>query len=149
MKILAIDASTSNVGWCIADSDGYVLSGQWRPMVASFAAVLLYREWAISMVGATAPDVVFYERPSGVHGNMWTNALLGALWYETWCCSNNNLVVVSPAEIKKTGVCKGAYQNPYKSFNVSGLSKAAKKRIDDELDAIGCWLAGLEKMKNE
>ena len=162
MRILALDASTSNVGWCVAEDDAYRASGQYKPQGRGFDAVLDYDFWLDRTIRTYCADSVFYERPSGAHGNNWTNTLLGALWYVTWCRTllSERLVVVSPAEVKATGYSKELLKYPAlcaeRWWSLPGTreypnpqTKAARARFGDELDAIGCWLAGWRRMNEQ
>lgn len=159
MRILAIDASTSNVGWCVAEDDRYLASGQYKPQGRGFEAIKDYAQWLFEH--SADVDAVCYERPSGVHGNGWTNTLLGSLWYVTWDVVQFQceLVIVSPAEIKATGYSKNITHDTAK-LKASWLrltgdeldlfkTDAALKRFGDELDAIGCWLAGWRRLQDE
>lgn len=163
--ILALDASTSCVGYCAIGVNG-INTGQYLPKgETGWQKIFDFARWLNEMlmlvVSLNEPmeAYLFYERPTGNSGNMDTNLKLGALMYQAMCCARSfkfTFVEVTATQVKKTGVYKGQLEQASKvagkTFDVirkkdGSVNKAAMDRQDNEIDAIGVWLAGLEKMK--
>lgn len=148
MRILALDASTTSVGWCVAEDDEYIDSGVFRPggdswwiRLASFQ-YWLHGQFAPTGFGITS---LFYEIATGNKGNMHTNRLLGAAEYivrEIAEFVECPLTTVTASQVRASGCHKDA---------LSVASSIAGRPVEsgDEADAIGCWLAGLAKLKQE
>lgn len=171
-KSLALDASLTNCGWSLWQNNDYLLSGQFQPQgddwidkIQSIARWL----YAVSMKHRLA--YLFYEKPTGKSGNLDTDRKLGALLYAAMLfCRYHHVefVEVYPSQVKATGFYKvfdtktkqvdlmrlntiNLYTgNKFALFSrpTGTLNQAQMKRQDDEIDAIGCGLAGLEKIKN-
>ena len=92
MRILALDASTTAVGWCKAQGDQYLASGVYVPTAPN----VLQRIWQIEnwlsgtwlpagfsfeQDDALRPDLVILERPTGNHGNIGTSVKLGGVFF--------------------------------------------------------------------
>jgi hypothetical protein len=159
MKILALDASTSYVGWCAAENDTYIESGLWVPEKQQD---IWDKIWNIGQVVYRAVlqeeyTHLFYERPTGNNKNMDTNLKLGALMYEVIHRTrilDCRFIEVTASQVKATGVHKDKLENEYKKFapiykKDGTINKAAMERLGHEADAIGVWLAGLKKMERE
>lgn len=166
-KILALDQKVSGTGWCLAEDEKYLKSG-YRPSKGKdgWEKIMDMGCWIQDVIFDECIDVVVLEYPSGNSGNvsrnkgnMDTNVKLGAAMYECIAATRafeKKEVVVKPLEVKKTGVYKGQLDaaSEYKTFEVprkkdGSVNKAALSRINDEIDAIGVWRAGLERMKED
>lgn len=165
MKTLSIDASTSHVGYCLSDDDGYLCSGQYQPQGESGnRRIVDFMTWLCGCIQTEDVSRVFYERASGAHGNKSTDRLLGALEFATWLvCDKNDcaLLELSPKEVKATEVYKCFNGNnvdlmrlsracEYAPFDVikkadGTINASAMERQDDEIDAIGIYLAGVKR----
>lgn len=164
--IIGLDASTSCVGWCLGGNryteDYHVINtGIFVPEGDDVWARIIHYGWwlrdFLQMQTHVAKNpIVVYERPTGNRGNMDTNLKLGALMYETIVRCRDfgvRFIEVTPSQVKATGVYKGQLQEASfitgKEFaNIlkkdGTLNKAQMDRQDNEIDAIGVWLAGLK-----
>jgi hypothetical protein len=159
MKILALDASTSYIGWCVAENDNYVDSGLWIPEKQQDVWDKIWNIGEmISVAILQGPyDFVFYERPTGNNKNMDTNLKLGALMYEVIHRSRMldcGFIEVTATQVRASGVHKNKLENEYKKFTPvykkdGTINKAAMERMGHEADAIGVWLAGLKRMEKK
>ena len=160
--ILAIDASTTSVGWALffEDSEGdgeFASSGTFLPIGDKAEdRIADYGLWLLDLLETNAKiHVVAYEIASGAHGNMRTNRLLGGVEYLTrWVvrdCKNVEFVPVRTAQGRAAGAHK-------KNLGFAGLvrgkpfkwkSKAEKKRCGDEADAIGIGLAAQRLLRRK
>lgn len=155
MRILALDISTTHIGWCIGDGADYVRSGVLAPSGDLWQRLTriadMTHNWFYD--GDTAdderPTVVAFEEPRGNHANMHTNIVLGyavGLWLSPWLAHGWEIVPVHVQQIKATGCHKGTRRNPGPRRVAASI--AGKDEIGpDEADAIGCWLAALSKLR--
>jgi hypothetical protein len=157
MRILALDQKTSGAGWCIAEDDRYINSGYYKTVGKDgWDKITDFGRW-LSLIDKDSADVIILEYPSGNSGNMDTNLKLGAVLYECISVARANgidVVIVKPSEVKATGIYKGQLESAgkYKQFGIlkkkdGTINKAAMGRQDDEIDAIGIWLAGLKRIR--
>ena len=146
MILLALDASTTAVGWALFDGPDYVDSGvyvpkgeDWVDRVMSIGAWLYDSELEY--------DDLAFELATGNKGNMHTNRLLGAVEYEIrQFCRIHEIAVhtVTASQVKATGCHKLA-------ISVAGaiaVHPMNGKHPGDEADAIGVALA-MNKMIRE
>lgn len=169
--ILGLDASTKNVGWCLGSNrytnDYRVVDTGFLRLVGKDAwdRIIYFGTWLdyffSFMAHLSKESILVYERPTGNRGNMDTNLKLGGLMFcAIWISRHKGVefVEVTASQVRKTGVYKGqlekANQVGVKTFEVitkkdGSVNKAAMDRQDNEIDAIGVWLAGLEKLKGE
>jgi hypothetical protein len=145
MKILALDASSTNVGYCIAVADAYTLSGVFTPRGDADARVQAISRWARDKIQRYEIEVVVYEEPAASRGNARTDRLLSrvcgvieghALAYGARVAS------VHPMRVKATGCHKHA-------LLVASALAGKAVTSPDEADAIGVWLAGWTQIKIE
>jgi hypothetical protein len=156
MKYLAVDASTSCVGWCVGEDDKYLVSGYVVPTGDdAWARADWSSFWLAALLAVHKPDVFCYEYPSGNRNNMDTNLKLGHMMgtclnvvrmhflIEGNIEKSDRVIIIRPTQVKKTGVHKNdfslVYQLTQKKFEWK--TKVEKSRLGDEADAIGVWLA--------
>lgn len=149
MKILALDASTTAVGWCEANDDEYVNSGVFLPSKGEWQERIQdIGRWMHNLQFRWHYDVLFYEIATGSHRNMATDRKLGALEYACWCQARRfsvGVVPVTASQVRATGVHKKALAA---AIAVAG-GELDTRRPGDEADALGVWLAGLKVLKVE
>jgi crossover junction endodeoxyribonuclease RuvC len=111
MKILALDPSTNNVGWCILDTatDEMLLSDEMK-LTGDLARRLdLACTLLTSLIVAHQPDAIYTEKPfCGPNGK--TTLALGKLWGALWATAGrhgHDLQAVTPAEAKRAATGKG------------------------------------------
>lgn len=166
MRILALDQKVSGTGWCLADGDTYIDSGYYNAKGNdAWDKINDIGEWLQGVLFDSGADVVVLEYPSGNKGNMDTSLKLGAALYECILTARTLcrvIVIVRPTEVKKTEYSKDLTKHieewngiatPWKFFVAprkkdGAINKAEVERIGDELDAIGAWLAGKEKLND-
>jgi len=171
MIILALDQKLSGSGWCLAEDDRFISSGYHKNKEKDpWQKIDGLTIWLQAWLNFNHVDCLVIEFPSGNSQNMDTNIKLGAVLYgciftyRYWWATRNNkdpieapLIIVRPTEIKATGVYKGQleeankYSRGWRVFEEicksdGTVNKAAMNRQDDEIDAIGCWLAGLKRI---
>ena len=174
-KYLALDASLTNCGYSIWQDDTYLLSGQFKPQGKDWIdKIQSVAKWLYTLSMRHTFDIVFYEKPTGTSGgkfgNKDTDRKLGALWYAVnlFCRLHNiKYIDVYSSQIKAIGLLKvfddkklkvdlegfekALHYKPFTLYfhNNGDFNIAAMNRQNDEIDAIGCGLAGMEKIKNE
>lgn len=149
-RILALDASTTAVGWCVADGTRYVDSGVFVPSrsLTWHERVTAFSNWLGNLLIADPQiETVVYELATGNRGNMRTNLKLGACEYAARCVvagtsGQREFADVTASEVKATGVNKDALW----AANVLKNGPLDDKRPGDEADAIGVWQAHLRKV---
>jgi len=147
--ILALDISTTNIGWCIAEDGEYVNSGcfspsgdLWERLVESawvWHQRTLSWQWLV--------DVVAFEEPRGQHHNMDTNIKLGyanGIVLAPFLARGARPMPVHLQKIKNTGACKGDVGQRIAADLVGKESVGP-----DEADAIGCWLVAWAMVRQE
>lgn len=149
MRLLALDASTTAVGWVRAQDDQYLSSGVYTPRGYN----VLKRIWDIenwlcglNRADALDPELVILERPTGNHGNVGTSVKLGGVFYCLMHFYNGRgveVLEVTASQVRASGCHKGALPVA-ESIKGAALDK---RRPGDEADAIGVWLAGLKILK--
>jgi len=143
MKILALDPSSTNVGYCIADGGDFILSGVFSPPGSADARVKAISAWARDKITRYEVTHVILEEPSGDHGNKKTDRLLARVGgvIEAHALANGAQVArVFPMQVKATGCHKHALP--------VAATIAGKPYVgEDEADAIGVWLAGWAQLR--
>lgn len=138
MKILALDPSSTHVGYCLALDGDYQLSGVFTPKGNADARVKAILTWAWDVLRAHLPGVVVLEEPAAnnAHRNAKTDRILarvgGVLEAVALLCEAR-VARVYPSQVKATGCSKDAL------FMAAAI--AGKPVGEDEADAIGVWLA--------
>jgi Holliday junction resolvasome RuvABC endonuclease subunit len=146
--VLALDASTTAVGWCVGQGEEYLNSGTYRPSGGCVEARLhAIGEWVRDTLATYDPDLVAIEEPTGDHGNRRTDRLLARVggMVEGICRSVKPPVettYVHPMHVKQTPWHKGstvaaAHLTGQDPDTVSG----------DEADAIGVWQVALGRLR--
>jgi len=141
--ILALDASSTNVGWCIAQSERYIDSGTFKPRGNRDERLVEIVRWFEEIVQRHHPDVVAIEKPTGHHRNLDTDRLLARV-----CGAIEGAAILldlpvfwaHPMTVKATGFCKN---NP-----PAAALLVRKSRVGpDEADAIGIWQVALGRLQ--
>jgi len=148
MRFLALDASTTAVGWAVFEDGKYCESGVFVPPSN--------QPWWIRVrrIGVWLDEVldrfygpVAYEIATGNKHNMRTNRLLGAVEFEVRCVVaqwlTRQFVTITASQVRATGCHK-------KALDVAAQIKGAAldtKHPGDEADAIGVGLAAWGKIK--
>lgn len=149
MRLLALDPSTTTVGWCVAIDGEYHESGVYKPRGRdAWARIEDYEDWLMSwfqrgFLADTVPDALATELATGNRGNMRTNRLLGAVEYVTRKTAGDYgvpLVTVTASQVRASGCHKGA-------LAVASAIAGRDVTSGDEADAIGVMLAGWGKWK--
>ena len=147
MILLALDASTTAVGWALFDDGDYLESGvyvpkgdDWVERVMSIGAWLYDSDLEYDDLGL--------ELATGNKGNMHTNRLLGAVEYEIrqFCKLHEiDLHTVTASQVKATGCHKDAIPVAV------GIAERPMHYMHpgDEADAIGVALAVIKKVRRE
>ncbi|MBN1923055.1 MAG: hypothetical protein JW892_17545 [Anaerolineae bacterium] len=138
--ILALDQSTTHVGWCVGEGLDYVESGVFIPTGKEDTRLMAIYGFVVRMLNRHKPDVLAIEEPAGDRGNRRVDRLLGELkgFVKAAAYSNGlkpgQIAIVYPTTVKATGVHKNA---------LSMASAICGKQVTspDEADAIGVWLA--------
>jgi hypothetical protein len=147
MTLLALDASTTAVGWSLFDDAEYLESGVFVPKGGDWVERVYNIEGWLYDNGLEYDDMAF-ELATGNRGNMATNRKLGAVEYviRYFCKAHEiELITVTASQVKATGCHKGAQW---------GALATKGRALDtghpgDEADAIGVGLACWKKMKEE
>ena len=143
MKILALDASSTNVGYCVAVGSDFVISGVFSPKGDADARVRAISAWARTKIWRYEIEVVVIEEPTGDHGNRRTDRLLarvcGVIEGHAYAYGAR-VAWVHPQQVKATGCHKDAL---LVAATISGKPRVGA----DEADAIGVWLAGWARLR--
>lgn len=138
--ILALDASSTNIGWCLAQGDRYINSGVYKPRGANAdERIANIVGWVAGMLCTHDPDLVALEEPTGDHRNRRTDRILARVFgnVEGLCTAAG--VAVQPIhamKVKATGYSKDTAQH--------AAWLVGKQNVGpDEADAIGVWMAAL------
>ena len=143
MIILALDASSTHIGYCIGEDADYVVSGVFVSKGKADEWVAQIVTWAIGKIRRYEPDIVVIEEPAAnnSHRNARTDRLLsrvcGAI-EAVAICSGCKFVRVWPSQVKATGCSK---DSPRFAAGVAHKDSVGS----DEAYAIGVWLAWLTK----
>ena len=149
--ILALDASTTKVGWAVGTVRGV---GEYGPVVLAvglfkpkgadvWERIWDYERWLGDILVSRGYGVVAYERATGNHGHMRTNLLLGAVEAITRRCLRPwpgvELVTVVASQTKaKANQAKAAQMAELWPGEVFG---------QDELDAIAIWWQAVKMLE--
>jgi len=136
---LNLDASSTNVGWCLAQGRRYLNSGDYRPRGETDERVTAIAFWVQDMLQAHAPDLVAIEEPTGNHLNPRTDRLLARVGGNVeGVCLTSGVPVrwVHAMKVKATGYHKNAVWDAARLVGKSSIGP-------DEADAIGVWQASL------
>ena len=161
MIILALDASTTAVGWAVFEDGDYRESGVYVPkhddwwLRVRHIGLWLDGKLNGSLYHGAYPGPVVrvaYEIATGNRGNMRTNRLLGAVEYEVRCAVRRYslqvpFLEVTASQVRATQCHKENLPNAV-SIKGAPLHKT-KKLAGDEADAIGVGLAAWGKIKKE
>lgn len=144
--VLALDASTTAVGWCVGQGEEYLASGAFEPDGESAGPrIQAIAKWAWETLCLWDPDLVALEEPTGDHGNRRVDRLLARVGgvIEGICQSAEppvEVVYVHPMHIKQTLFHKNA--------TVAAAHYARKDEVSgDEADAIGAWHVAVGQLR--
>lgn len=146
--VLALDASTTAVGWCVGQGEGYLASGAFDPGGGSAESrIHAIARWARDMLCLWDPDLVAIEEPTGDHGNRRVDRLLARVGgvVEGICQTAEppvEVTYVHPMQIKQTPFHKNA--------TVAAAHFAGKDPDEvggDETDAIGAWHVAVGRLR--
>ena len=150
--MLALDASTTAVGWCLADNDGYVDSGCFRPKSRDvWKRIDQIYDWVEGFVRGEFNYarkhlwLVAIEEPTGSHGNARTDRLLGAVLGVVRAVCHRfgvRFLLINPMQVKATGLDK--------DHTAEAALYVGKAEVDsDQADAIGLWQAAMQVLLEE
>jgi len=147
MIILALDPSSTHIGYCIAEDDEYIASGVFAPKGKADARMKEIVKWAVHKFTAYEPNIIVLEEPAAnnAHRNAKTDRLLARVGGALEAIAIINDVDVGrvwPSQVKATGASK---DKPRFAAGVAGKASVGP----DEADAIGVWLAWITNSKNE
>ena len=137
--ILALDASSRNVGWTLAQGDRYINSDVYRPRGNTKQRIIGIAYWTAQMLQIHSPDLVVIEEPTGSHRNPKTDRLLARVCgnIEGICIISGVPVLwVHAMKVKATGLHKDATRLTARFIGKSSIGP-------DEADSIGTWQAAL------
>ncbi len=141
--ILALDACSTSIGFCLGQGARYIDSGTYRPRGNADERVKAIARWFHAMVLKYNPDQVVIELPTGEHGNRHTDRLLGRVGGNIeGICHLLGIAVawLHAMKVKATGYSK---DKPGDAALLVG-----KRRVGpDEADAIGLWQAWLAEVR--
>ena len=148
MIILALDASTTAVGWVLASGADHLRSGVYRPKGRdAHRRIDAIAAWLETVLSVGAVDAVFYEQATGDRGNMRTNRLLGAVEHEIVSAARRHGIEplwVTASQVKASGIHKETADAIVEAITGGPLDE---RRPGDHKDAIGVWHAGLKKWR--
>lgn len=137
-RILALDQSTTAVGWLVAIDDQYLASGTFRPHSRdAWERLRQAGAWLEQMVADWQPEAIVAEEPAGDHGNRRSDRLLGAalgIVLERARIAGVPCRLVHPRHVRDTGLHKKA-----KKLAAAWIGK--ERVSGDEADAVGVWQA--------
>jgi len=147
VTLLALDASTTAVGWALFDDGDYRESGVYVPDGDDWVErVINIDRWLYNL--CLEFDAVGYEIATGNRGNMATNRKLGAVEFvvRQFCkLQHMELTTVTASQVKATGCHKNA---PWVATTIKrGRFPEADVVGGDEADAIGVGLACWGKVR--
>lgn len=135
--ILSLDASSTAVGWCLAQGRRYIASGCVRPRGSIDSRLDVIVDWMRGMISEHDPDVIAIEEPTGDHGNRRTDRTLARVMgnVEGVCRAMgvHEIKLIHPMSVKATGFSK--------DHLLASRTLAQKQLSGDEADAIGVWQA--------
>lgn len=143
MIILALDPSSTHVGYCLAEDGDYILSGVFIPHGKADARVQAISRWARNFIQKYEVRLVILEEPAGSHNNARTDRLLARVGGVLEAHAYNygaRVTRVYPAQVKATGCHKHA------TAVAAALTNKAHVG-EDEADAVGVWLAGWQQVR--
>lgn len=145
-KVIALDPSSSNVGWATFLDGEYMNSGVFTPSGKTEQRVFKIFQWVNDTVRMwnyrDSDTTVVIEEPAGSHKNAKTDRLLArvggiiesVMWMNGW-----RVARVWPSQVKATGVCKD---------HLDAAAAIAGRGVGpDEADAIGVGLAYFAQVK--
>lgn len=147
MIILAIDPSTTKIGWCLAHDQHHVQSGVLNladgayKKADAWQRLARLRAWTEQTLVQYGADVLVAEEPTGDHLNRRTDRLLGAalgVLLAEACRADVVFDLVHPSQVKATGFSKVDLWAAAALIGVPVAEMGA-----DRADAIGVWQAWL------
>lgn len=143
MKILALDPSSTHIGYCIAAGDEYVASGVFVPKGQADGRLAQIVDWALHKITIYEPEIVVLEEPAAnnAHKNPKTDRLLARVGGAIEAVALLNGVQVErvwPSQVRASGVSKDGL---WAALRITGKKKVGP----DEADAIGVWQAWITK----
>jgi hypothetical protein len=149
-RILALDASTTCVGWCVAQGTEYVDSGVFVPDKNAewWDRVTAFQNWLGNvLLGDQDIELVVYEQATGNRKNMHTNRLLGACEYAARCevrdtSGQRRFETVTASQVKAVGVNK---DNLFSARAYKG-APLDENHAGDEADSFGIVFAYHKKI---
>ena len=147
MRLLALDASTTAVGWSLFQDGEYLDSGVYipKPSLNWRQRLWLISDWLNDLLCEdTQIRAVAYEIASGNRGNMATHRKLGAVEWLTWAVVSERgpqWIEVNVQQVRAQS-CNKTDEGIFNARLYTG--KALDGRYaGDEADAVGVGLAAL------
>jgi len=145
--MLALDASTTAVGWALFKDGNLDNSGVYvpPPNLEWWERVAHFGDWLyMSLVRNPHISTVAYELATGRHNNVHTDRLLGAVEYEARRISSDYyFITVTASQVRATGCHKKSLAH---AVALKG-GPLDEKHPGDEADAIGVGLAALKQIE--
>ena len=140
--ILALDPSSRDIGYTVADGERYILSGEWKPQGDEAARLAAIALWADHMITRYEATVLGVEEPAVVR-NGKVDRLLARVCGHCEAMMRRvggQVVLIHPSTVKATHFSKD---------NLEAAAGLTPKRTvgGHEADSLGVWQATLCKMQ--
>ena len=146
--IMAIDAGSRYLGFCVAYGGQYVSS--WTHETAGDDPSLRIAEiarYTARQLRRYQPAVIAIEEPKGDHGNRHTDRVLGRVCGAIEAAvaldaseEPRQILWINPMDVKGTGFCKDTLQAVRNLVRKDDLGP-------DEADAVGIWLVAVGQLQ--
>lgn len=141
-KILALDLSTHDVGYTIAEGEGYRLSGQWKPRgdeATRFNAIVL---WVAQIIEEHQVTILALEEPAVVRSAKVDRLLARAVGNAEGVGRLNGcqIILIHQSTVKATHFSK---DHPRAAADLVGKATVG----EHEADSIGVWQATLCRLQ--
>lgn len=153
MRILALDPSSTHVGWCFGIDQDIRTSGCFDPPDKTpLTRLRSIWAWADETIAQVKPEILAYEEPAGNHGNRKTDRLLanvtGVILAAGFRHGIYRVSRIFPMQVKATKAYKGGPDN-LGPRRIAAAAVGKRMVGPDEADAIGVYLATLHKLGHQ
>ena len=144
--LFSLDMSTTVAGWCLAQGERYINSGEHRAKGRDVGERLKdLCDLLRASLALHDPDIVAFEEPTAFRGNPVAHLRLGEAMGVARMVSMGfdiHFLPINTMKVKATGYHKGT------RFEAAALVEK-ESVTSDEADAIGVWQAALKILREE
>ena len=136
--ILALDASSHDIGFTLAEDERYILSGQWSPKGDEDTRMTATVQWVDDMITRYEVGILAIEEPAVVRNGKVDRLLARVCGHceAVIRLRDGQVILIHPSTVKRTGFSKDKLE--------AATRLTPKQQVGGhEADSLGVWQAAL------